>query len=186
MKKALFLLLLITMGIIACVKDSNIKKSNKKLTDIEASESFDIVAQSGLREYLSVSPNTTWQDLDVFYLRSIEKYHDRPDLDNFKCAAIIFMVNIYNILDDQSDRATDRIEYYTQEMASLNNCNPEILYAMLLRLRERWDALKIAQTASIGYNNAMRVTQLLIRNNSSNTSRTKGMEDLKSLFETRD
>lgn len=183
MKNTALIVLLLIVGLTACVKESgNREEKNKPVT----LKTFDIIAESGLKNYLSLPPNTTWHNLDAFYLEGIEKYRDRPELDNFKCAAIIFMVNMYNLLDDQSDKATKRIDYYAQEMSRLSNCNPEVLYAMLMRLKTHWEPSKIAKTASIGYNNSIRVFKLLDKKSPSYTKREKGMEDLKSLFEAKE
>jgi len=180
MKNSVIFILLVIVALTACMKDfGNKEEMNKPVT----TETFDIIAESGLKHYMSLPPNTTWRDLDVFYLEGIEKYRDRPELDNFKCAAIIFMVNMYNLLGDQSDEATDRINYYAQEMSRLRNCNPEVLYAMLMRMQAHWKPSKIARVASVGYNNSVRVFKLLDKQSPSYTKREKGMEDLKSLFE---
>lgn len=182
MKNTALLILLLIVGLTACMKESgNREEKNKPV----AAETFDIVAESGLTNYLSLPSNTTWHDLDAFYLEGIEKYHDRPELDNFKCAAIIFMVNMYDLLDDQSDKATQKIDYYAQEMSRLGNCNPEVLYAMLMRMQAHWEPSKIAQIASVGHNNSIRVFKLLDKKSPSYTKRKKGMEDLTSLFATK-
>lgn len=183
MKNTILLILLLIVGFTACMKESDNKKEKNSLASPEKSEKVDILIESGLKKYLSLPPNTTWQDLDAFYLKGVEKYRDRPQLNKFKCTAIIFLVNMYQLVDDQSDNATERIEYYAQEMASLDNCNPEVLYAMLMRLQGRWESSKIAQVASLGYNNSIRVTNLLDKNSSLYTERIKDIEDLKSLFE---
>lgn len=179
------MLLLLIAGLGACMKESNVKQT----TDQTAiPNKVDIVTESGLKNYLSLPPNTSWQDLDAFYKERIEKYHDRPDLSRFKNNAIFYMVRYYSILDDPSTTATERIAYYTQEMASLKDkCHPVVLYDMLMHLQGHWEPSKIAQTAEMGYKNSMSLATLVKNNNSPVYPEiSKGMENLKSLYEAKD
>lgn len=182
MKKIAFYLLLLLSGVFACSKDSG--NSETKITS-EAQKSKNLIKESGLIQYYMAPPNTTWHDLDTFYENGVEKYRDQPQLHNFKCAAILCMVKYYNILDDQSDNATERIAYYAQEMVSLMNCNPETLFPMLIRLQGHWSPEKIIKVAATGYNNSLRAIKYLDNDIPEYKVRKKGMEDLKSLFETR-
>lgn len=182
MKNSILLSCLLLIGLMACTKDPDRKETAR--TPV-APKSFDILSASGLTRYFGVLPNTTWQDLDTFYANGVEKYRDLPQLHNFKCAAIDCMVKFYGLTDDPSDKATERTAYYAQEMAGLINCSPESLYPMLVRLKGHWEPAKIANVASKGYDNSLRVFNALDKNSTTYATRAKGMEDLRSLFETR-
>ncbi|MCB0533650.1 MAG: hypothetical protein H6574_10210 [Lewinellaceae bacterium] len=185
MKNSAILLLLFIAGLAACIKESDVKQTTAQTA---IPNKVDIVTESGIKKYMSLLPDTPWQDLDAFYKEGIEKYHNRPDLLSFKNTAIFYLVRFYNILDDPSASATERIAYYTQEMASLKNCNPAILYPMLMRLQGHWEPSKIAQTAEMGYKNSMLLTKLVSKNKNqpAYAEINKGMEDLKSLYEAKD
>ena len=180
MKNIAFLLLLLISSLAACMKET-VKKPTSQTASISQT---DIVTESGSKNYLSLPPNTTWQDLDAFYLEGIKKYHNRPDLVSFKNSAIFYLVRFYNILDAPSPSATERIAYYAEEMASLkDNGHPVVLSAMLMRLQGHWEPSKIAQTAAVGYNNSMHLTTLVKNKNSASYPEiSKGMEDLKALY----
>ncbi len=182
MKNSTFFVLLLLLGSIACTKEANDRAAKSKAVD---PKTINIVDESGLKKYAHMPPNTTWHDLDAFYKDGIEKYRDRPELSSFKSYAIVFMVNLYNMTDDQSGEATERIAYYAEEMAALKSCNAESLYRMLVRLQGHWEPAKIALVASTGYQNSMNTFKLVGKSGPSFSTWENNMNGLLALAETK-
>lgn len=181
--KNTFLLFLLLSCLAACTKETNRKEINQR--PVATPEFVDIVSESGLNDFVIFRNDRTWRDLDVFYQSSVEKYKERTEINNLKCAAILSMVNFFKMLDDNSAQATERIGYYAQEMAGLKNCNPEVLYPMLIRLQGHWEPAKISQTAKTGYDNAISLFNAMGKSapTPEYEVRKRGMGDLASLIE---
>lgn len=146
------------------------------------SEFIDIVSDSGLNDFFLHTSGRIWKDLDAFYQSNFEKHSDNPYFFNFKFATISCLVKVYMILEDSSEEATQKIGYYTEEMAGLKNCSPELLYPCLVRLQGYWEPSKISQVAAVGYKNATSLFNVMKKDNPSYEARKIGMENLKSLF----
>ncbi|MFN0016451.1 MAG: hypothetical protein ACKVU2_18065 [Saprospiraceae bacterium] len=152
MKNIAMLLLLVTAFIVSCVKETGKKDIDQR--PASTPKFVDIAEESGLRSYSINTAGKTWKDLDAFYQQSVNKYKDHEYLFNFQSEAIFYMTQNFKILDDNSSEATNRISFYAQEMSKLRNCNPTVLYPMLVRLQNHWEPSKIVETASIGSKNA--------------------------------
>lgn len=163
---------------------------NESTHSSSAPEPSTIITDSGLIDFFLNPSTRTWRDLDAFYLNGVEKYQERADLFNFKCAAIQGLTDFYKMLDDSSEEATERIGFFAEEMAGLKNCNPGTLYSMLVRLKSHWERSKISQVASVGYQNATSLFNVLSQRATFDDveyqKRKKGMEDLASLTEIKD
>lgn len=183
MKNNVTLLFFIMVLLSSCSKESN--KKDTQPYQSETPEFFDIILESGLNDYVISRNDRTWKDLDVFYQNSILKYKERKEIDNLKCATILCMVNFYKILDDKDTDATNRIGFYAQEMAGLKNCNPEVLYPMLIRLQGHWKTEKIKQIAKLGYENSKSLFEAMGKGTPTPEYevRKEGMNKLLSLFE---
>lgn len=178
-------------GTVICLFLSTLTAAQNESTHSStAPEPSTIITDSGLIDFFLNPSSRTWRDLDAFYLNGVEKYQDRADLFNFKCAAIQCLTDIYKILDDPSEEATDRIGFFAEEMAGLRNCNPNTLHSMLVRLKTHWEPSKISQVASVGFKNATSLFNVLSQRATFDDveyqKRKKGMEDLASLAETKD
>lgn len=86
MKNIIYLLAISIIGLHSCAKEMS-KKEIRQESAI--SPNFvDIVSESGLNDFLLNTTNRNWRDLDNFYLGSVKKYQNRPEINNFKCAEI--------------------------------------------------------------------------------------------------
>jgi hypothetical protein len=114
-----------------------------------------LIKESGLLEYALPSEHQiyTWEDMDQFYKISIEKYKTHADLDNFKHAAIMILVQNYQILENKTIQSNNILEYYCMELLSVKSASPKYMLMFLNRLKGTWSNSKLIDVAQTCYKN---------------------------------
>ncbi|TAK30264.1 MAG: hypothetical protein EPO28_18830 [Saprospiraceae bacterium] len=119
--------------IIGCKDESVIQTHNSPVLLSGTDESTRIISEGELQDYWLAPEGKSWKDVDALYQRVVNAKENAPGLDNFRAMAIACMVQVYDLLEDKSPEATQRIARYAGEMASLPTCSPELLYPCLQR-----------------------------------------------------
>ena len=159
-----YLVLFATFSLLmACEGQIDLKKMPRPQSSATMDASQQLIRESNLSDYWMEPDGRTWKDVDMLYKSLVGPASKRVPAgdpassvasDNFRASAIACMVQVYGLLEDNSEEAKQAIAYYAKEMSGIPTCSPELLYPMLERLQGELSPEEIATIAQNAYQNS--------------------------------
>jgi hypothetical protein len=160
MQKSIFFTIAMTLFVISCQKSAPQDSLVRVNTTENSTLSLGVLPNDiELNKFIYNPQNFSWKAVDEYYRQEVLIKHNSDSFfNNLRKLTITTLVNQYDFLQSAS---MNQIEFYANELMTVELPDPAVFIKVLGRLKGHWSDQKIQALSNQKYNE----TQLFIRNN---------------------